>query len=95
MNSFVKGQPHQNLIIKCSPLSATQSKPLNTYPEGLYIFCDKITDPQNFGAIIRSALFYGAKNIFISKKNSSPLNSTVSKASAGALELMEIHTITQ
>lgn len=47
--------------------------------------CDKISDPQNFGSIIRSSLFYGAKNLFTSKKYSSPLNSTVSKASAGAL----------
>lgn len=47
--------------------------------------CDKITDPQNFGSILRSCLFYGVKNIFISKKNAAPLNSTVSKASAGAL----------
>lgn len=40
------------------------------------------------GAIIRTSLFYGIKNILISKKNISPLNSTVSKASSGALELM-------
>lgn len=45
------------------------------------------------GAIIRTSLFYGIKNILISKKNISPLNSTVSKASAGALELMEVHSV--
>ena len=49
------------------------------------MFCDKITDPQNFGSIIRSCLFFGIKGIFTSKKNSAPLNTAVSKTSTGAL----------
>lgn len=88
MNSLVKGQPHQNIILKCSTLASIQGKNSADYAKGLYVFCDKITDPQNLGAIIRSSLFFGVKNIFVSKKNMSPLNSTVSKASSGALEIM-------
>ena len=49
------------------------------------IFCDKITDPQNFGAILRSCLYFGVHNIFVGKNHNAPLNSTVSKASSGAL----------
>lgn len=59
----------------------------------MYVLFDKITDPQNMGAMIRTSLFFGIKNILISKKNISPLNSTVSKASSGALELINIHTL--
>lgn len=55
--------------------------------------CDKITDPQNLGAIVRTSLFFGIRSIFISKKGAAPLNSTVSKASSGALEVIDIHTI--
>ena len=88
MNRLVKGQPHQNIILKCSTLNLTPAKNIDNYTGGVYIMCDKITDPQNFGSIIRTSLFYGVINIFSSKKNAAPLNSTVSKASAGALELM-------
>jgi len=56
----------------------------------VFIFCDKITDPQNFGAILRSCLFFGVKTVFTGKKNHCPLNSTVSKTSAGAIDLIDI-----
>ena len=61
--------------------------------EGLSVYCDKITDPQNLGAILRSALFYGVSSVFSGKKNHCPLNSTVSKTSAGAMELMDIFSV--
>ncbi len=93
MSSMVQGQPHQNAILKCSTLNAEMVSEPTKFENGLYVFCDKITDPQNFGAIVRSCLFFGAKGVMISKKNSSPLNSTVSKASSGALELMPIFHI--
>lgn len=93
MSRLVKNQPHQNMIIKCSPLFPNPSLEPSTYPQGLYIYCDKITDPQNFGAIVRTSLFYGVKGIFTSKKNIAPMNSTVSKASSGALEISDIHSV--
>lgn len=93
MNNLVRGQPHQNVIMKCSQLTSEASEPADKYSEGLYILCDKITDPQNLGAIIRSSLFFGVKTIFLNKKHTSPLNPTVSKASSGAMELMPVHSI--
>ena len=61
--------------------------------DGVYVYCDKITDPQNFGAIIRSSLFFGAKGILTGKKNHCPLNSTVSKTSSGAAELLPAYLV--
>ncbi|KAI6677854.1 hypothetical protein NL676_038650 [Syzygium grande] len=51
---------------------------------------DEVTDPQNLGAIIRSAYFFGASGVVLCAKNSAPLSGVVSKASAGSLELMEL-----
>ncbi|EPX71374.1 ribose methyltransferase [Schizosaccharomyces octosporus yFS286] len=59
----------------------------------LYIYCDGISDPQNLGAIIRSSYFLGVHGILLSKKHNSVLSPVVSKASAGALELMNIYRI--
>lgn len=82
---MVKGQLHQNIVLKCSELQASPIEKPSFYQQGIYIYCDKITDPQNFGAIIRSSLYFGVTSIFSSRKNSCPLNTTVSKVSSGAL----------
>lgn len=47
---------------------------------------------QNFGAILRSAYFLGAAGVLACKRNSAPLSGVVSKASAGALEQMPVHS---
>jgi tRNA G18 (ribose-2'-O)-methylase SpoU len=47
----------------------------------------QVTDPQNLGALLRSALFFGADGVVACAKNSASLTPTVSKASSGALEV--------
>lgn len=46
---------------------------------------------QNFGAALRSAFFLGASGVITCRRNSSPLSAAVSKASAGAMEIMAVH----
>lgn len=48
------------------------------------IICDKITDPHNLGAIIRTANCVGAHGVIIPKRGSANVNSVVVKTSAGA-----------
>lgn len=86
LSRIVKGQPHQNIVLKCSPLPVRKWI-LHSFKFGfgVYVFCDKISDPQNFGAIFRSSLFFGARTIFTGKKGHCPLNETVSKTSSGAM----------
>ena len=57
------------------------------------MYCDKITDPQNFGAMLRFCLFFGVSAVFTGKKPHCPMNPTVSKASAGAAELITTHLV--
>ena len=49
-------------------------------------------DPQNLGALLRSAYFLGGNQIgiLVCSKNSAPPSSVVSAASAGALELVDV-----
>lgn len=57
------------------------------------VYLDQITDPQNFGAIIRSCYYFQIGALLVGSKNRCPLNSTVSKTSSGALELINIHSV--
>ena len=54
------------------------------------LIADKITDPHNMGAIIRTALAAGVHGIIIPKRRSVGINETVAKVAAGALEHMKI-----
>jgi 23S rRNA (guanosine2251-2'-O)-methyltransferase len=56
----------------------------------LIILLDEITDPHNFGAIIRSAACLGADGIVIPRHNSAEVNHTVIKTSSGAVKYISI-----
>ncbi|NUN08196.1 MAG: 23S rRNA (guanosine(2251)-2'-O)-methyltransferase RlmB [Ignavibacteriaceae bacterium] len=58
--------------------------------DALLVIAESIQDPHNLGAIMRSAECAGADGILITKFNSAPLNETVSKASAGAMNHLRI-----
>lgn len=59
------------------------------FPLGLYL--DGITDPQNIGAIIRSAYYLGADFIVVPEHDTARLGPVANKASAGALDLTNIY----
>ncbi|XP_017223335.1 uncharacterized protein LOC108199846 isoform X2 [Daucus carota subsp. sativus] len=95
LNMISDNRPHQGLVLDASPLEMVSIKELDPMPadEGnglLWLALDEVTDPQNLGAIIRSAYFFGAAGVVLCAKNSAPLSGVVSKASAGSLELMEL-----
>jgi 23S rRNA (guanosine2251-2'-O)-methyltransferase len=56
----------------------------------LVLVLDGITDPHNFGALVRSAEVLGAHGLVIAERHAAPVNGTVVKASAGATERMRI-----
>lgn len=59
------------------------------YP--VILILDSIQDPHNVGAIIRTAECTGIKSIITTIHNSSPINETVIKTSAGAVEHVKIY----
>ena len=54
------------------------------------LILDGIEDPHNFGAILRSADIFNVSAVIISKHNQIPLNSTVAKTSAGAINYVPV-----
>jgi 23S rRNA (guanosine2251-2'-O)-methyltransferase len=54
------------------------------------VFLDEIEDPQNLGAIIRSAEGAGVDGIILPERRSAGLTETVASVSAGALEHLKI-----
>lgn len=54
------------------------------------VILDKIEDPQNLGAIIRSAECLGAHGVIIPKRNACLVDDTVEKISAGATSYVKV-----
>lgn len=83
------GNVHQGVVAE---LKEFEYANLNTFipklvkkrQEPIIVICDQITDPQNLGAIIRSAECAGASAVIIPDKHSADINNTVLKTSAGA-----------
>lgn len=50
----------------------------------LLVLLDGITDPRNFGAIVRSAEVLGAHGVVVEERRSAPLSAVVAKTAAGA-----------
>tara|TARA_B100000686_G_scaffold286226_1_gene310863 strand:+ start:278 stop:1045 length:768 start_codon:yes stop_codon:yes gene_type:complete len=59
-------------------------------PKPILTVLDGVQDPQNLGAIIRSAEVLGLSGLVIPIRRASPLNETVAKCAAGAVETLPI-----
>lgn len=58
------------------------------------LILDSIQDPQNLGAILRSACFLGAKGVIIPKDRSASITATVIKVSAGGAGYIPVAMVT-
>lgn len=56
----------------------------------LIVILDGINDPHNLGAILRCADVFNVTGVIIPKHNQVPLNSTVAKTSAGAINYVPV-----
>lgn len=53
---------------------------------GVWLALDTIQDPQNLGAIFRSAAFFGVKGIVMTAERSAPMTATTYDISSGGVE---------
>jgi len=77
---------HQGLAAKVEPLPELDIETL--FGAKLIIATDKITDPHNIGAILRSAAAFGAGGMLMQEKNCPQESATIAKTSAGSLEVV-------
>lgn len=83
---------HQMLVAHIKGRTFLEAKDfLKTAEEhSLVLMLDQIFDPQNFGALIRSAECFGAAAVCWSKNRGSDLTPVAAKASSGASELIPL-----
>lgn len=86
---------HQGIAVQVSAYEYTDldeliatAKAKSTQP--VIVIADGITDPQNLGAIIRSAAALGAQALVIPQRRAAGITSTVAKVAAGTLEVLPV-----
>ncbi len=87
------GSNHQGVALAVQPLKSPPLAEILSTGKPLVIL-DQVTDPQNIGAILRSAAAFGAGAVIVQDKNSPPENATIAKIAAGALELVPYVNVT-
>ncbi|NJC41779.1 23S rRNA (guanosine2251-2'-O)-methyltransferase [Brevundimonas alba] len=88
------GAVHQGLAFKVQPLEGVALDDIADPASGVIVMLDQLTDPQNVGAIFRSALAFGAKGIVVQDRHSPALAGALAKASAGATERLPCARVT-
>src|SRR5690348_9586717 len=81
---------HQGVAAELKPRRDWTLKELLANGPDLLVALDSIMDPQNLGAILRSAEVAGADGAILPEHRSAPLSPSAVKASSGASELMPI-----
>lgn len=91
-----KGARHQGAIAYAPELTLVTIDDLakELAADTVIVALDEIEDPQNFGAVIRSAVALGATSVLWPEHHAAPLSPATFRASAGAVEHARLCRVT-
>jgi 23S rRNA (guanosine2251-2'-O)-methyltransferase len=81
-----QGAVHQGVAVDVAPLAPTPLHEMASPADGVILMLDQVTDPQNVGAIFRSAAALGARGVIQQDRNAPLLTGALAKAAAGAVD---------
>jgi 23S rRNA (guanosine2251-2'-O)-methyltransferase len=93
LSSLSAGGLHQGVVAEIRQFSYSDLQDLigsGEKADRLIVVLDGIQDPNNLGAIIRSALAFGAQGVVLPKDRAAQVTGAVVKSSAGAVEHMPV-----
>ena len=95
LGQLTNGAVHQGIVLQIAASKTHDLKHLIDAckafgDSSLLLALDGLTDPQNLGAIIRSAEALGAQGLILPQRRSAGLTGSVAKVAAGALEHLPV-----
>ncbi len=99
LDDMIDGKNSQGIIASVTNFNYSSIEDIIMYAKQknenpIILILDKIEDPHNLGAIIRSAECMGVHGIIIQKRNACQITDTVEKVSAGACSYIKVARVT-
>jgi 23S rRNA (guanosine2251-2'-O)-methyltransferase len=87
---------HQGLALLVAPLEhvAIETICSDATDNSVIIILDQVTDPRNIGAIMRSAIAFGATAIVVTDRYTPETTASMAKAASGALDRLPLVRVT-
>jgi 23S rRNA (guanosine2251-2'-O)-methyltransferase len=82
------GAAHQGVALRAGPLEPLSLDELASPARGVLVMLDQVTDPQNVGAVFRSAAAFGARGVIVQDRHAPAFSGALAKAAAGALDVI-------
>ena len=99
LDKMIDGKNSQGIIASVTEFKYSEIEDIINYAKSkkenpFVLILDKIEDPHNLGAIIRSAECMGVHGIIIQKRNACLVTDTVEKVAAGACSYVKVARVT-